>query len=37
MPFPAFTEAVCMATLKICRTLGIGRFHQVWSYLGPED
>ena len=23
--------------LKIGRTLGIGRFPQVWSYLGPED
>jgi hypothetical protein len=34
---PTFTEAVCMAAQKICRALGIGRFPQVWSYLGPED
>jgi hypothetical protein len=26
-----------MAAQKICRALGIGRFPQVWSYLGPED
>jgi len=37
LAFPTFTEAVCMAAQKICRTLGIGRFPQVWSYLGPED
>ena len=24
--FPTFTEAVCMAAQKICRTLGIGSF-----------
>ena len=29
--------AVCMAAQKISRTLGIGSFPQVWSYLGPED
>ena len=37
LAFPTFTEAVCMAAQKICRTLGIGRFPQVWSYIGPED
>ena len=37
LAFPTFTEAVCMAAQKICRTLGIGSFPQVWSYLGPED
>jgi pyruvate/2-oxoglutarate dehydrogenase complex dihydrolipoamide dehydrogenase (E3) component len=37
LAFPTFTEAVCMAAQKICRTLGIGRFPQVWSYLGSED
>jgi hypothetical protein len=26
-----------MAAQKICRTLGIGNFPQVWSFLGPED
>jgi hypothetical protein len=26
-----------MAAQKICRTLGIGHFPQVWSYLGPEE
>ena len=36
LAFPTFTEAVCMAAQKICRTLGIGRFPQVWSYLGSE-
>ena len=30
-------EGVSMAAQKICRTLGIGRFPQVWSYLGPDD
>jgi pyruvate/2-oxoglutarate dehydrogenase complex dihydrolipoamide dehydrogenase (E3) component len=37
LAFPTFTEAVCMAAQKICRTLGIGSFPQVWSYLGAED
>jgi len=37
LAFPTFTEAICMAAQKICRTLGIGRFPQVWSYLGAED
>ena len=37
LAFPTFTEAVCVAAQKICRTLGIGRFRQAWSYLGPED
>jgi hypothetical protein len=26
-----------MAAQKICRSLGVGRFPQVWSYLGTED
>ena len=37
LAFPTFTEAVCMAAQKICRSLGIGRFPQVWSYLGSDD
>ena len=37
LAFPTFTEAISMAAQKICRTLGIGRFPQVWSYLGAED
>ena len=37
LAFPTFTEAVSMAAQKICRTLGIGSFPQVWSYLGAED
>jgi pyruvate/2-oxoglutarate dehydrogenase complex dihydrolipoamide dehydrogenase (E3) component len=30
-------RSVSMAAQKICRTLGIGRFPQVWSYLGSEE
>ena len=37
LAFPTFTEAICMAAQKICRSLGIGRFPQVWSYLGADD
>lgn len=37
LAFPTFTEGVCMAAQKICRALGVGRFPQVWSYLGFED
>ena len=37
LAFPTFTEAVCMAAQKICWSLGVGRFPQVWSYLGPDD
>jgi pyruvate/2-oxoglutarate dehydrogenase complex dihydrolipoamide dehydrogenase (E3) component len=37
LAFPTFTEAVCMAAQKICRTLGIGSFPQAWSYLGSDD
>ena len=37
LAFPTFTEAVSMAAQKICRSLGIGSFPQVWSYLGAED
>jgi hypothetical protein len=29
--------AAHMAAQKICRSLGIGSFPQVWSYLGPQD
>jgi pyruvate/2-oxoglutarate dehydrogenase complex dihydrolipoamide dehydrogenase (E3) component len=36
LAFPTFTEAVSMAAQKICRTLGVGSFPQVWSYLGPD-
>jgi pyruvate/2-oxoglutarate dehydrogenase complex dihydrolipoamide dehydrogenase (E3) component len=37
LAFPTFTEGVSMAAQKICRTLGIGRFPQAWSYLGAHD
>jgi hypothetical protein len=37
LAFPTFTEGVSMAAQKICRTLGIGRFPQAWSYLGSDD
>src|SRR5215468_9057117 len=35
--YPTFTEGVSMAAQKICRTIGIGRFPRVWSYLGSEE
>ncbi len=37
LAFPTFTEGVSMAAQKICRSLGIGHFPPVWSYLGSED
>ena len=37
LAFPNFTEGVSMAAQKICRSLGVGRFPQVRSYLGAED
>lgn len=37
LTFPTFTEGVSMAAQKICRTLGVGRFPQAWSYLGSDD
>ena len=37
LAFPTFTEGVSMAAQKICRTLGVGRFPQAWSYLGSDD
>lgn len=37
LAYPTFTEAVSMAAQKVCRRLGIGRFPQVWSYLGSAD
>ena len=37
LAYPTFTEGVSMAAQKICRTIGIGRFPQAWSYLGPEE
>jgi hypothetical protein len=37
LAFLTFTEGFSMAAQKICRTLGIGRFPQAWSYLGAED
>ena len=36
LAFPTFTEGVTMAAQKICRTLGVGNFPQVWSSLGEE-
>ncbi len=35
--FPTFTEAVSMAAQKICRTIGLGDFPFVWSYLGSQE
>ncbi len=32
--FPTFTEGVSIAAQMICRDIGVGRFPQVWSYLG---
>jgi pyruvate/2-oxoglutarate dehydrogenase complex dihydrolipoamide dehydrogenase (E3) component len=37
LAYPTFTEGVGMAAQKICRTLGIGGFPRVWSYLGSEE
>jgi pyruvate/2-oxoglutarate dehydrogenase complex dihydrolipoamide dehydrogenase (E3) component len=37
LAYPTFTEGVPMAAQKICRTLGIGRFPRVWSYLGTDE
>ena len=37
LAFPTFTEGVSMAAQKICRSLGIGSFPSVWSYLGSGD
>jgi len=37
LAFPTFTEGVSMAAQMICRAIGIGRFPQAWSYLGPDD
>jgi pyruvate/2-oxoglutarate dehydrogenase complex dihydrolipoamide dehydrogenase (E3) component len=37
LAFPTFTEGVSIAAQKICRSLGIGHFPPVWSYLGSED
>jgi pyruvate/2-oxoglutarate dehydrogenase complex dihydrolipoamide dehydrogenase (E3) component len=37
LAYPTFTEGVSMAAQKICRTIGIGRFPQAWSYLGSEE
>jgi pyruvate/2-oxoglutarate dehydrogenase complex dihydrolipoamide dehydrogenase (E3) component len=35
--FPTFTEGVSMAAQMICRDIGIGRFPQAWSYIGPAE
>jgi pyruvate/2-oxoglutarate dehydrogenase complex dihydrolipoamide dehydrogenase (E3) component len=37
LAYPTFTEGVSMAAQKICRTIGIGRFPQAWSYLGSDE
>jgi hypothetical protein len=34
LAFPAFTEGVTMAAQMVCRSLGVGRFPEAWSYLG---
>jgi hypothetical protein len=36
LAFPTFTEAIGMASQKICRSIGIGQFPQVWSELRSE-
>lgn len=36
LAYPTFTEGVSVAAQKICRTLGVGEFPQVWSYLGSD-
>jgi pyruvate/2-oxoglutarate dehydrogenase complex dihydrolipoamide dehydrogenase (E3) component len=36
LAFPTFTEAICVAAQKVCRTLGLGRFPRLWSYLVSE-
>jgi pyruvate/2-oxoglutarate dehydrogenase complex dihydrolipoamide dehydrogenase (E3) component len=35
--FPTFTEGVSVAAQMICRDIGIGRFPQVWSFLGAGE
>jgi len=37
LAYPTFTEGVTMAAQKVCRTIGIGPFPEVWSHLGPDD
>jgi pyruvate/2-oxoglutarate dehydrogenase complex dihydrolipoamide dehydrogenase (E3) component len=37
LAFPTFTEGVSTAAQIICRSLGIGRFPRVWSYLGADE
>ncbi len=37
LAFPTFTEGVSMAAQMVCRRLGIGRFPEVWSYLGGAE
>jgi pyruvate/2-oxoglutarate dehydrogenase complex dihydrolipoamide dehydrogenase (E3) component len=37
LAYPTFTEGVTMAAQKVCRMIGIGRFPEVWSYLGSDD
>jgi pyruvate/2-oxoglutarate dehydrogenase complex dihydrolipoamide dehydrogenase (E3) component len=35
--FPTFTEGISMAAQKVCRSLGVGHFPPVWSYLGDQE
>jgi pyruvate/2-oxoglutarate dehydrogenase complex dihydrolipoamide dehydrogenase (E3) component len=37
LAYPTFTEAVTMAAQRVCRTIGVGQFPAVWSYLGSDD
>jgi pyruvate/2-oxoglutarate dehydrogenase complex dihydrolipoamide dehydrogenase (E3) component len=37
LAYPTFTESLPMAAQKICRSLGVGHFPHVWSYLGAEE
>lgn len=37
LAYSTFTEAVTMAAQRVCRRVGIGRFPQVWSHLGPDE
>jgi pyruvate/2-oxoglutarate dehydrogenase complex dihydrolipoamide dehydrogenase (E3) component len=37
LAYPTFTEGVTMAAQKVCRSLGVGRFPEAWSYLGADQ
>ena len=37
LAYPTFTEGVTMAAQMVCRSLGVGRFPEAWSYLGSDQ